>query len=159
VHLAQAAGWDVCVIVTPDGLKFVDAPALFALTGYPVRSEFKNPGDLDILPSPTALILAPATVNTINKWSAGIADTLALGLLIEGQGNGLPIVAMPFTNQAMAAHPAFGESVVRLRGWGVRILLGDDVLPLHPPGTGENRAEQFPWELTLDALADIRTSI
>jgi flavoprotein len=30
------------------------------------------------------VIVAPATVNTINKWAAGICDTLALGILVEG---------------------------------------------------------------------------
>ena len=156
VRLAQRDGWDVCVVATPDGRKFVDVPGLAAMTGHPVRSVFKNPGDVDILPDPTAIVVAPATVNTINKWSAGMADSLALGLIIEAQGNGLPIVAMPFTNTAMAAHPAFGESIVRLRSWGVRVLFGPDVLELHAPGTGERRAGQFPWELTLDALKDLQ---
>jgi phosphopantothenoylcysteine synthetase/decarboxylase len=91
-------------------------------------------------------------VNTINKWAAGIADTLALGLVVEGVGLGLPIVAIPYTNSAMAAHPAFAESIARLRGWGVTVLYGDDVVKLHPPGTGESRAEPFPWHLALDAL-------
>jgi phosphopantothenoylcysteine synthetase/decarboxylase len=154
-ELGIDAGWDVCVVVTPDGRKFVDAPALAALTGHPVRSAYKQPGDLDVLPDPTALIVAPATVNTINKWSAGIADTLALGLIVESQGKGLPIVTMPFTNAAMAAHPTFGESLARLRGWGIRVLYGDDVLKLHQPGTGESSGAEFPWQLTLDALREI----
>jgi phosphopantothenoylcysteine synthetase/decarboxylase len=155
---AQAAGWDVCIVITPDALKFVDAPALYALTGHPVRSTFKQPGDLDILPDPDAMIVAPMTVNTTNKWSAGIADTLALALLVEGLGKGLPIVAMPFTNSAMAAHPAFDESIARLRTWGVRVMFGPDVLALHEPGTGEGLAANFPWHRTLDALHDMRTA-
>jgi phosphopantothenoylcysteine synthetase/decarboxylase len=152
VELAQRDGWDVCVIASPDGRKFIDVPALVARTGHPVRTIFKNPGDPDVLPPPTAIVVAPATVNTINKWTAGIADTLALGLLVEGQGKGLPIVAVPYTNVAMAAHPAFLESIARLRGWGVDVLFGGDVLPLHPPGTGEREADRFPWHLPLELL-------
>jgi phosphopantothenoylcysteine synthetase/decarboxylase len=154
VALAQAAGWEVCVVATPDGRKFVDDSALAAQTGHPVRSAFKNPGDPDVLPDPHAMIVAPATVNTINKWSAGIADTLALGLLVEAQGRGLPIVAVPYTNAAMAAHPAFLESVARLRGWGISVLFGPDVVPLHAPGTMESHIDQFPWQRALDALRD-----
>lgn len=154
VALAQAAGWEVCVVATPDGRKFVDDSALAAQTGHPVRSAFKNPGDPDVLPDAHAMIVAPATVNTINKWSAGIADTLALGLLVEGQGRGLPIVAVPYTNTAMAAHPAFLESIGRLRGWGIAVLFGEDVVPLHAPGTVENHIDDFPWQLTLDALRE-----
>jgi len=150
--LAQERDWVVCVVVTPDGRKFVDVPALVSLTGHPVRVSYKNPGDPDVLPPADAMIVAPATVNTINKWAAGIADTLALGLVIEGQGKGLPVVTLPYTNAAMAAHPAFRDSVARLRGWGVPVLFDDDILPLHPPGTGEQHLDRIPWTLALDAL-------
>lgn len=152
VSLGQEDGWEVCVVTTPDGRKFIDEPALAGQTGYPVRSAYKNPGEPDLLPPADAMIVGPATVNTINKWAAGIADTLALGLLVEGQGKGLPIVAMPFTNVAMGAHPAFRESVARLRDWDVTVLFGDDVMPLHPPGTGEEHLDNFPWWMAIDAL-------
>ncbi|WFE29607.1 flavoprotein [Solwaraspora sp. WMMD791] len=154
VTLAQQRAWTVCVVVTPDGRKFVDVPGLAALTGHPVRADYKNPGDPDVLPAADAVIVAPATSNTINKWAAGITDTLALGLVVEAQGKGLPIVTLPFTNTALARHPAFQASVARLRDWGVRVLLGDDVLPLQPPGAGEQILDRIPWQLTLDALDD-----
>lgn len=153
VALGRDEGWDVCVISTPDGLKWLDIPALAAQTGHPVRHRYKYPGDPDVLPDPDAMIVAPMTVNTTNKWVAGIADTLALGILVEGLGKGLPIVAMPYTNAAMAGHPAFGESVARLRAWGVTVLYGDDVVRLHQPGAGESRVDSVPWHLTLEALA------
>jgi phosphopantothenoylcysteine synthetase/decarboxylase len=152
VELAQSAGWDVCAVVSPDGRKFVDTPALAALTGHPVRSTYKNPGDVDVLPDADAMIVAPATVNTINKWALGIADTLPLGLLIEGLGKGLPIVAVPYTNAAMANHPAFEESIAKLRRWGVRVLYDDGVIKFEPPGTAEAIAHEFPWHAALDAL-------
>lgn len=156
VKLAQHDGWDVCIIATPDGRKFIDVPTLSAQTGHAVRSFFKHPGDPDVLPPADAMVVVPATVNTINKWAAGIADTLALGLLIEGQGLGLPIVAMPYTNYAMGIHPAFRAGIERLRGWGVSVLFGDDVVPLHPPGTSESHLDAFPWALALAELRRIR---
>jgi phosphopantothenoylcysteine synthetase/decarboxylase len=152
VELAQQQGWTVCVVASPDGRKFIDVPGLAALTGHPVRSTFKNPGDPDVLPDATAMVVAPATVNTITKWAAGIADTLPLGRLGEAIGKGLPIVAMPFTNAAMAAHPAFIEAIAKLRGWGVTVLFGDDVMRLPPPGEGDFVAESVPWHLILKAL-------
>ncbi|MFG2044432.1 flavoprotein [Dactylosporangium sp. NPDC048998] len=151
VSLAQERGWDVCVIATPDALKWLDIPALVKQTGHPVRHRYKYPGEPDVLPAAEAMIVAPATVNTVNKWSAGIADTLALGLIVEALGLGLPIVAVPYTNRAMAAHPAFGESIERLRSWGVTVLYGEDVVELHQPGIGETR-DDFPWHLPLDTL-------
>jgi phosphopantothenoylcysteine synthetase/decarboxylase len=153
VTLAQERGWEVCVVATPDALKFIDVPALAELTGHPVRHRYKYPGDLDVLPDAQAMIVAPCTVNTTTKFAAGIADTLALGLLVEGLGKGLPIIAMPFTNAAMAAHPAFGEAIDKLRSWGVTVLYGDDIVELHDPGTGEQYLHEFPWHLPLEALA------
>ena len=152
ILLAQDDGWDVCVVSTPDGLKFLDMPAMVSLTGHPVRHRYKDPGDPDVLPLPDAVAAVPATVNTINKWAAGIADTLALGLLVESLGRGLPMVTMPYTNEAMAAHPAFGESLRRLRSWGVRVLYGDEVYRLHPPGAGEHTLHGFPWHLVVGEL-------
>jgi phosphopantothenoylcysteine synthetase/decarboxylase len=152
VDLAQAAGWDVCVIATPSARSFIDQSALEAATGHPVRSEYKQPDEADVLPPADAIVVAPATFNTINKWAAGISDTLVLGLLTEAIGKHLPVVALPFINAAQAEHPAFQASIDRLQGAGVQLLYGPDVLELHEPGTGSQRVGLFPWQLTLEAL-------
>jgi len=152
VEAAQEKEWDTCVLATPSGAKFLDSPALVKQTGHPVRSDYKDPEDSDTLPPPDAVIVAPVTVNTINKWAAGICDTLALGILVEGIGKHLPIVAMPFTNYAQAAHPAFEPNIEKLRSWGVHVLYGPDIYPLHQPGTGGDHLDAFPWVLTLEAL-------
>ncbi|HUY49157.1 MAG TPA: flavoprotein [Streptosporangiaceae bacterium] len=149
---AQRDGWDTCLIATPSAMRFLDAAALEAQTGHPVRSSYKEPGTPDVLPSPDAIIVAPATLNTINKWACGICDTLPLGILVEGIGKKLPIVALPFTNYAHAAHPAFGENIGKLRSWGVQVLYGPDVYPLHAPGTGSQHLDVFPWHLALESL-------
>lgn len=144
VRLAQGRGWDVCVLATPSAVRFMDVAALERLTGHPVRSEYKDPDAPDVLPLAEAIIVAPATVNTVNKWAAGICDTLALGILVEAIGLRLPIVAYPYTNAAHGAHPAFRENIERLRSWGVTML--------HEPG----REGPLPWERTLDALESAR---
>jgi hypothetical protein len=87
------------------------------------------PGESDTLPAPQAVIVAPATVNTLNKWALGICDTLALGILVEGIGKKLPIVALPFTNYAQAAHPAFQQSIDKLRTWGAQVFVWTRRLP------------------------------
>ena len=74
-------------------------------------------------------------------------------LIVEGIGKRVPIVAMPFSNRAQAAHPVFEENIARLRSWGVTVLNGPDVYPLHEPGEGCQTAARFPWHLTLKALA------
>lgn len=152
VALAQDDGWDVCVLTTPSGRRFADVTALEKATGHPVRSDYKDPGEPDVLPAPDAIIVAPATVNTINKWAAGICDTLALGILVEAIGKRLPMVALPFTNRAHAAHPAFPDNIAKLRSWGVTVLFGPDVYPLHEPGTGSRYLHLFPWAMTVQTI-------
>jgi len=127
---------------------------LAQLTGHPVRSDYKQPGDPDVLPEPNAIIVAPATCNTINKWANGISDTLALGLVTEAIGKKLPLVALPFTNKAQAAHPAFERSIRDLRSYGVTVLYGPEVYELHEPGTGSQHLDRFPWGKALEAVAD-----
>lgn len=160
VGLAMQDGWDVCVVATPDALKWLDVPALAARTDHPVRSRYKMPGEPDLLPAPDAIIVAPATSNTINKWAAGITDTLALGLVVEATGEGLPVVAMPSTSDGLAAYPAFGRSLRILRRYGVTVLFDDDAaergkLPgrrATAGGTNGSAEAPFPWQLGLDTL-------
>lgn len=154
VSLAQDAGWRVCVIATPPAMRFIDRGVLEVQTGFPVRSEYKEPGTVDVLPQPDALIVGGASFNTINKWAAGISDTLALGLLTEGIGLGLPLVALPFLNAAQAAHPAFARSVAELRDAGVTVLLGPDGYEPHVPHTGSRNLPRYPWKRALDALSE-----
>lgn len=150
---ARAMGWDVCVITSPKGREFADVHGLEKLTGHPVRSDYKKPGEPDVHPPPDALIVAPATTNTVNKWAAGISDTLLLGLLVEGIGKRLPIVAVPFTNKAQAAHPAFQQNIEKLQAWGVTVLWGDDIIsPFAPRGGGADRVAEFPWTRALEAV-------
>lgn len=131
VATAQEAGWDVCVVLTPSATTFVDIPFLEKETGHVVRSQYKRPQDPDVLPKAQAVIVFPATFNTLNKWALGISDTLALGLLCEFTGLRLPIVAVPSfrTGGGLDLHPAFPQSVAVLRSYGVDVFYEPDTYP------------------------------
>ncbi len=148
----QADGWDPCVIATPSGMKFLDATRLAELTGHPVRSDYKQPDESDVLPAPDAFVVAPATFNTVNKLAAGISDTLALGLLNEAVGSNLPVIAVPFPNQMLARHPAFVASVALLRSWGVRLIFDPARYRLPVPNQGPSGNALFPWAALLDSV-------
>jgi hypothetical protein len=151
VDIAMNDGWDACVITSPAGQRFVDAGAIAAKTGHSVRSEYKQPGTPDVLPPADAMIVAPATCNTMAKWAAGISDTLPLGLLVEALGKRLPVVCMPFSNRAQLNFPAIQNAMRNLTDWGVTIL-GADVYTPHEPGTGGKYVHLFPWRSAWDAL-------
>jgi hypothetical protein len=149
VAQAQGLGWDVCVIATPSGLKFIDAAELAGLTGHLVRSEYKQPDEPDVLPPADAFVVAPATFNTVNKLAAGISDTLALGLLNEGLGGGKPIIVAPYPNRALAGHPAFAASLAALRSWGLELVFDPDQLPGPQDDPG---SVLFPWAALVEAV-------
>ncbi len=156
VQHAQDRDWDVCVIATPSAVKFLDPRRLAALTGHPVRCDYKDPEEPDVLPPPDAFVVAPATFNTINKLAAGISDTLALGLLNEAVGAGQPIIAVPFPNQVLARHPAFAASIAALRSWGVRLIFDPARHPLPVPNQGEPGNALFPWDALRAELHALR---
>jgi phosphopantothenoylcysteine synthetase/decarboxylase len=153
VRFAQGLDWDVCVIATPDGTKFLDADQLAELTGHPVRAYYKQPDEPDELPPPDAFVIAPATFNTVNKLAGGISDTLALGLVNEAVGLGLPIIAVPWPSIQLYRHPVFQRSLVALRDWGVTIIIN----PAHLPQASE-LPPVFPWGELGAELARLRGS-
>ncbi|MET7485237.1 flavoprotein [Streptomyces sp. NPDC005538] len=148
ITAAQERDWEVGVIATPVAMGgFFDTAAVEARTGRPIRSAWRTPGDPRPFPPPDAVLVAPATFNTINKWAAGTADTLALGTLCEAHGLGVPTAVLPCVGEALAAHPAYQASLIRLRGMGVRF--GE-------PYSGEVQEDgvrpEFGWERGLDLL-------
>ena len=160
VDLAQQRNWDVHVIATPTAVGFLDIGGLEAQTGNGVRSEHRRPGagSARSLPRADAIIVAPATYNTINKWAVGISDNYALSVLAEAVGLEIPTVVLPFVNAALAAHPAFTHSVDVLRDARVAVVLGPGEFEPHPPGTGADHLDAFPWHRALErAEALLRT--
>jgi phosphopantothenoylcysteine synthetase/decarboxylase len=147
ITAAQERHWEVGVIATPQGLGFLDTEAIQAQTGYPIRSAWRTPGETRPLPPADAIAVAPATFNTINKWAAGICDTLALGIVCEAYGMGIPTAALPYLNVAQATHPAYQRSLEQLRGMSV--LIGS--YEPHRPKAGGG-ADRFCWTEAIDLL-------
>ncbi|MEU3337847.1 flavoprotein [Streptomyces sp. NPDC002144] len=148
ITAAQERDWEVGVIATPVAMNgFFDTAAVEARTGRPIRSAWRNPGDPRPFPPPDAVVVAPATFNTVNKWAAGLADTLAVATLCESYGLGVPVAVLPCVADSLAAHPAYRDSLIRLRAMGVRF--GEP----YSGEAGEDGARpEFGWETALDLL-------
>jgi phosphopantothenoylcysteine synthetase/decarboxylase len=149
VRLAQQRLWTVRVIPTPDALSFVDATVLEAMTGNMIEVGYRSPSD-PRPPRPDAVIVAPATFNTINKAALGITDTHALGVIAEAIGREVPVVFVPWVNAPLAARAPFRRALAQLRDEGVRILLREDDAAAQPFGVDNSDLAAFPWELALD---------
>ncbi|MFG2747920.1 flavoprotein [Streptomyces xanthophaeus] len=150
VEEAQRRGWDVCLGLTPAAADWLEdgLPGLAALTGHPVRTRYRRPGGPDVWPVADAVLVAPATTNTINRWALGITDTWVVGFVAEAIGKGVPTAVMPCVNSAYAQHPQLPLSLDTLRTAGVRVLYGPD--GFEPNAPGEKRP--YPWSVALDAV-------
>jgi hypothetical protein len=152
IDFAQQAGWTTCVLVTPNSLSFVDVPALERQTGYPVRCYYRRPDESSPFPKADGIILAGASFNSLNKWALGITDTLVLSTVAEAVGLDIPVVLIPFFNDALGKHPAWRHSVETLRQIGVTVLVSPDVYEPHPASESSDVLKNYPWRLALEAI-------
>lgn len=150
-----AAGWQVNVTTSDNAVSWVDHDAVAAINPPPARrrSGEARPGP------PTAVVVVPATFNTLNKLRAGISDTPALGVLNDAVGQRLPLLAVPMISERLIDHPAWSDTLAWLNRLSVTLLdpatgrIGR-VEPL-ASGTGDSIAERFDpgWVLVwADAL-------
>ncbi|GAV42867.1 flavoprotein [Streptomyces acidiscabies] len=152
IEEAQRRGWDVCLGLTPTAARWLGEQlrALEELTGHPVRSEYKLPGEPDVWPKADVIAFAPVTFHSVNVWALGLTRDFVIGVVAEGIGKGIPIVAMPCVNSAYVQHNRFERSVTELRAMGVTVLYGEGGFVPNQPGQG--RPSEYPWGLLLDAV-------
>jgi len=151
------AGWAVAVTATPTAAIWLndlgEDRRIEALTGYPLRSGPRLPRENSPHPNVDCYAVVPATANTVAKLALGIADNQALTQLCEAIGaRNPPVVIFPRVNAAHVAHPAWDEHLAALTKAGVHLVYGDDVWPLHQPGTSAGRP--LPWQAILMAIED-----
>jgi phosphopantothenoylcysteine decarboxylase/phosphopantothenate--cysteine ligase len=112
-------------VATPSALKFIGPATLEGLTGARVLSDAFAPGaaleHISLTRWADAVLVCPATANTLNRLAAGLGDDL-VGALFLAQDRAKPWLVAPAMNPAMWSHPATMAAVERLRGWGVRFI-------------------------------------
>jgi phosphopantothenoylcysteine synthetase/decarboxylase len=155
VAALQDSGWDVCVVATPAALAWIDSPAISKATGHPVRSEFRAPEEPEFAPRGDAVLVAPATFNTINKVVVGLNDTLALGLINEAIGSqSVPLALVPWVNPSLNGHPAYRPALRTLGSAGAHIA----ELAVHDPrGFGGAVASTSKWLVATESGPAHRT--
>jgi phosphopantothenoylcysteine synthetase/decarboxylase len=89
--------------------------------GHQLVSSYFNPALLNGR-EPGLTLVVPATFNTLNKISQGIADTLPHSLVAEAIGAGWPVIIVPSMNVNLANHPQTARSLKTVREWGVVVL-------------------------------------
>jgi phosphopantothenoylcysteine decarboxylase len=112
--------------VMSDGARHFVGPATFeGLTGKPVLGDLFERGrahdHIHLAEWADLLLLYPASANHITRLRAGLADDL-IGCLFLANNFRKPFWIAPAMNSNMLAHPAVGDALAVLDGWGARIL-------------------------------------
>ncbi|MGR0482350.1 MAG: bifunctional phosphopantothenoylcysteine decarboxylase/phosphopantothenate--cysteine ligase CoaBC [Candidatus Electronema sp. V4] len=129
----KAAGWvsslakegaQVHVVLTAAAGRFVTPLTFAALSGNPAHSELFAAGMEHIaLPAAAdAVLIAPATAQTIARLAQGFADDLLSASVLACAA---PVLICPAMNARMLAHPATQRNLAVLREYGCRIVEPD----------------------------------
>ncbi|WP_436789948.1 flavoprotein [Yinghuangia sp. YIM S10712] len=147
LRLIRAWGWDPYVTLTPTAARWLAASLdeVAEAAGRPPRHTDRLPGEDRPFPAPQAVLAAPLTFNTLNKWVTGINDNPAVGILNEALGPSLHTVAAPAFNPDLAAHPRYPGAIATLRRSGVHMVLTAEGAPR--PATGRAWWEEVLREL------------
>jgi phosphopantothenoylcysteine decarboxylase/phosphopantothenate--cysteine ligase len=137
VRVLQRKALEVRVVMTDGATRFIQPLTFAALTGHKVitglwddagssegtwESSIEHIGEAQWS---EALVVAPATANTLAKFAHGIADDFLTTMYLATQA---PVLLAPAMNVHMWNHPATLANLEVLRERGVRVI---------EPGTGD----------------------
>lgn len=125
VRRLRDAGAEVRVAMTEDATRFVGTATFQALSGQPVRTSLWDEaaeaamGHIELARWASAVIVAPATANTLARLAHGFADDLVSTLCLATEA---PIAVAPAMNRVMWANAATQANIATLRTRGVLVL-------------------------------------
>ncbi len=130
VRLLKKEGCEVQVLMTPTAREFIAPLTMATLSSRPILVDFFDPENgawnshVSLGIWADALVIAPATANTLCKMSAGIADNLLLTTYLSARSE---VFAAPAMDEDMYRHTAVQTALETLASRGVHMV---------EPGTG-----------------------
>lgn len=131
IRLLKKQGAHVQVIMTSEAQNFITPLTLATLSGNPVLNSYYNTENgvwhnhVELGIWADALLIAPATANTIGKFANGITDNLLSAVYLSAR---CPVLIAPAMDLDMLKHPSTRNNLNILKSFGNRII---------DPGSGE----------------------
>ena len=128
LRLLQDRGFQVQVVMTRAAQEFVRPLTFAALSGQKVITDLfagHEPNvdsaveHISVAESIDALLVAPATADTLGKFANGLADDFLSTLYLATKA---PVIVAPAMNVNMWEHSATQENIATLRARGVRVV-------------------------------------
>ncbi len=136
-------GAEVRVYTTNEALKFVGEDSLIWGSG---REVVKNlTGKAEHICLEDLVLVAPATLNTINKVFSGVADNVVSCLIASALGKKVPVYMAPTMHISLYNNPFFQENLARAEKYGITII---------EPRFGENKAKIPKTSVLVKAVID-----
>ena len=129
VRLLTKHDYDVRVVMTEAATEFISPLTFQALSAHPVHTQLLDAdqenamGHINLARWADLLLIAPATANSLAKFSYGLADDLLSTLYLAVE---CPVYIAPAMNQAMWLKPATQENIQRLTSHGVTFIGPDE---------------------------------
>ncbi len=116
-------GHDVQVLMTESATAFITPLTLSTLSKHPVYSEVRSEAGwnnhVDLGLWAHALLIAPASANTLAKLANGICDNILCAVYLSAR---CPVFVAPAMDVDMWHHPATQENIQKLIKHGVHII-------------------------------------
>lgn len=151
VRLLRKQGANVRVCMTAAAQEFITPLTLQALSGNPVHTELLDPqaelgmGHIELARWADAILIAPATANTLARLTYGLADDLLSTVCLASKA---PLVVAPAMNQQMWKNPATQHNIRTLQERGIRVF---------GPGEGEQACGDTGLGRMLEAAELVQT--
>lgn len=144
VRLLVKEGAEVKVLMTSSARDFITPLTMSVLSKNPVISEYYDPADgswnnhVELGLWADALVIAPASANTLAKMANGLVDNVLLATYLSAR---CPVFIAPAMDLDMWKHPATQSNLDRLKSFGHHLIspaTGELASGLH----GEGRMEE-----------------
>ena len=124
VRLLTKNGHNVKVILTENAKEFVTPLTLSTVSKNPVLTSFSSPegnwhSHVELALWADAMLIAPATANTLAKMAHGVCDNLLLATYFSAK---TPVFVAPAMDLDMYAHPTVAENLAKLASYGNHII-------------------------------------
>lgn len=130
IRLLIKGGASVQVVMTPDATDFITPLTLSTLSGNPVLTTYADRkrgtwnNHVQLALQADAIVVAPASANTLAKFANGICDNLLCAVYLSAKS---PVFLAPAMDLDMWTHPATKNNISRLQQAGNLVI---------PPGDG-----------------------
>ena len=108
IRCFRREGATVNVFATPESLKFIGKAALEWAAAQPIVTELS--GLAEHICTEDIVVIAPATINTVNAIAAGIAGNVVTTLVASALGQETPVLIAATGHRSLYENPVFQNS-------------------------------------------------